>query len=185
MIVEADGDPHGSYWIRSNATCTNTNHPYAVAVLYYEDAEIGAWPTSSPWEYPSGCANDPLTSTVPLYSISPGLPAETVTLNMTVGQNTSDVWVWYMNDSSFRTDYNQPVLLLAKDGNTSYPDSPEWNVINTQSASSYRFVVNNQTPLPHPMHFHGHNMYVLAVGTGEWDGTSIVRATTLNGVTCR
>lgn len=25
------------------------------------------------------------------------------------------------------------------------------------------------------MHFHGHNMYILAVGTGTWDGKTIVR----------
>jgi len=122
-----------------------------------------------------GCANDALEQTIPMYHIEPGDPADTMTLNMTVGQNASGVWLWYMDDSSFRTDYNQPVLLLAKGGNTSYPDSPEWNVVNTNSASSYRFIVNNQTPVPHPMHFHGHNMYILAVGTGSWDGSTVVR----------
>src|SRR5690606_1885890 len=29
---------------------------------------------------------------------------------------------------------------------------------------------NNRTPASHPMHFHGHNMYILAQGSGEWDG---------------
>ncbi|EXJ86608.1 hypothetical protein A1O3_03561 [Capronia epimyces CBS 606.96] len=174
VIVEADGDSHEAYWIRSNATCAKANQPYALAVLYYENADVDGLPKSSPWNSPSiGCANDPLETTVPMYAINPGEPAETTTLNMTVGQNATGHWLWYMNNSSFRTDYNQPVLLLAEGGNTSYPDSPEWNVVNTGSASSYRFIVNNDTPTSHPMHFHGHNMYILAVGTGVWDGTIV------------
>lgn len=31
-------------------------------------------------------------------------------------------------------------------------------------------------PASHPMHIHGHNMQVLAEGTGSWDGSTIVNA---------
>jgi hypothetical protein len=27
-------------------------------------------------------------------------------------------------------------------------------------------------PLPHPIHLHGHDFYILGRGTGEWDGTT-------------
>ena len=76
-----------------------------------------------------------------------------------------------MNDVSFRADYNSPILLLAKAGNTSYPYSPEWNVYNTGSNSTIRVIVNNPTGVAHPMHLHGHNMFVLSEGLGSWDGT--------------
>lgn len=78
-----------------------------------------------------------------------------------------------MNNSSFRADYNAPLLLLAKAGNTSYPNSPEWNVYNTGSNGTIRLIVNNPTRAVHPMHLHGHNMFVLAEGPGTWDGTVI------------
>jgi hypothetical protein len=80
-----------------------------------------------------------------------------------------------MNNSSFRANYNQPVLLLSNLGNNSYPSSPQWNVYNFASASSVRFILTNPTAASHPMHLHGHNMFVLASGTGTWDGKTIIR----------
>ncbi|KAJ9642140.1 hypothetical protein H2204_002509 [Knufia peltigerae] len=177
VIVEATGDSKGAYWIRSNATCTSSNQPYALAALYYDDADLTALPKSSPWRYQNvGCDNDQLGQTVPLYSIDLGEPANTMVLDMTAGKNASGIWLWYINNSSFRTDYNEPILLLTKDGKTTYDDQPDWNVFDMGNSSSYRFVINNHTPKPHPMHLHGHNMYILDVGIGSWNGT-IIRPT--------
>jgi FtsP/CotA-like multicopper oxidase with cupredoxin domain len=50
---------------------------------------------------------------------------------------------------------------------------PQWNVYDFGKNTSMRFVVENLTPIAHPMHLHGHNMYVLAEGTGSWDGTIV------------
>lgn len=79
-----------------------------------------------------------------------------------------------MNNSSFRADYDNSVLLLANQGNISYPADPNWNVYNFGSNSTIRLIVNNLIPAAHPMHIHGHNMFVLAEGVGTWDGTTIV-----------
>lgn len=75
-----------------------------------------------------------------------------------------------MNNSTFRADYNDPILLEAKLGNTKN-FSAFANVYNFGSSKSIRFVVYNfATTGVHPMHMHGHNMYILDVGTGFWDG---------------
>jgi len=108
-----------------------------------------------------------------MYPIAITNPDQTYTLNLTAGQNASSVWLWSINSSSFRADLSQPVLMQAQTGNLTFP--PQWNVVNTGSAGSYRVIFNNNSPLPHPMHFHGHNMQILAVGRGKWDGTTIVR----------
>jgi FtsP/CotA-like multicopper oxidase with cupredoxin domain len=79
-----------------------------------------------------------------------------------------------MNGASFRANYNNPILLLSNLGNNSYPQHPEWNVYNFGSNSSIRFVINNPGFAAHPMHLHGHNFHVLSVGTGTWDGKTIV-----------
>lgn len=63
------------------------------------------------------------------------------------------------------------MLLLAKTGNDSYPYDPQWNVYNFGTNSSIRLVVTNSSPLSHPIHLHGHIFWVLAQGTGTWDGT--------------
>jgi Multicopper oxidase len=83
------------------------------------------------------------------------------TVNITVGRNATGTWVFSMDNSSYRGSYNNPTLLLAKQGNISYPLDAEWNVYDTGSNASYRFVINNLTSVPHPMHFHGHNMFIL------------------------
>lgn len=60
-----------------------------------------------------------------------------------------------MNGSSFRVDYNAPVLFLSNLGNNSYPDDPQWNVLDFQSNSSIRIVLENSVGVAHPMHLHG------------------------------
>lgn len=87
--------------------------------------------------------------------------------------NSTGHFLWTVNDVSFRGDYNAPLLLLANVGNTSYPYDPEWAVHNTGNATSVRLVVENTTPAAHPMHLHGHNMYVLSEGVGTWDGSVV------------
>lgn len=67
--------------------------------------------------------------------------------------------------------FSHPLLLLARLGNTSYPDDPQWNVYNFGKNTSIRLVVRNSVGAAHPMHMHGHNFWVLAEGTGAWDGT--------------
>jgi hypothetical protein len=79
---------------------------------------------------------------------------------------------FYMNNSTFRADYNDPVLLDAKLGKTTFPS--DYNVYNFGQSKSIRLVVYNYAQTgAHPMHLHGHNMYVLAFGTGLWDGTIV------------
>lgn len=64
-----------------------------------------------------------------------------------------------------------PLLREAFDGKTSFPDHPEYNVANMGNATSIRLIVSNYFPVMHNMHLHGKsNFWVLAEGTGEWDG---------------
>jgi FtsP/CotA-like multicopper oxidase with cupredoxin domain len=117
---------------------------------------------------------DPLTETQPWFPITPDpSPPTTETITIGFGQNASGNSVFTMNTVSFRANYNEPILLLSKLGNNSYPDSPEWNVYNFGSNSSMRIIINNPGGPAHPMHLHGHNMFVESVGLGSWDGTVV------------
>lgn len=71
---------------------------------------------------------------------------------------------------SLTRNCSHPLLLLAKLGNTSYPDDPQWNVYNFGKNTSIRLILRGLTPLAHPMHLHGHNFWIVAEGVGEWDG---------------
>ncbi|KAF8861398.1 hypothetical protein BDZ45DRAFT_800116 [Acephala macrosclerotiorum] len=168
-----------SFTMRSSIAgggCSITNQPDAIAVVYYDTISS---PNTTPWpafldSVAHQCANDPISITTPLYPMTPTPPTTTKEIDINFGQNKTGYWLWTMNDVSFRTDYNSPVFLLAATGNDSYPMDPEWNVYNFGTNSSIRIVISNPGPAAHPMHLHGHNFYVLNVGTGTWDGTTIV-----------
>ncbi|TVY44616.1 oxidoreductase [Lachnellula subtilissima] len=178
ILVNASAGPGSSWWMRSNLTmppCGIGNQPYALAAIYYTEADKSTAPTSTPdpSTYNSTfCQNNPLSSSIPLFSTTPpSSPAVTQQIEVLLGQNSSGNSLFFMNGESFRGNYNNPVMLLAAAGNTSYPDDPEWNVYNFGSNSSVRIVLINNTTLTHPIHMHGHNFWVLAEGVGQWDGT--------------
>ena len=157
------------------SNCSLSIQPYALAIIYYPAAPTTAKPSTTAWpDNTPQCVNDPLSSTTPVFPIIPiADPAKTINLTVGAMVNSTGHFLWTINSISFRADYNAPVLLLANVGNTSYPYDPEWNVFETGDASSVRLVVENTTPVAHPMHLHGHNMYVLNEGTGSWDGSIV------------
>ncbi|RDW65055.1 hypothetical protein BP6252_10706 [Coleophoma cylindrospora] len=183
LVKGKTGNP-GTYTMRASiasAPCSGSKNPDATANIFYNTKTENA-STSTAWpafldSVANQCANDDLTKTVPWYPITPDLnPPVTETIEIDYQQNATGHYLWTMNNSTFRSDYNEPILLLSKMGNNSYPDSPEWNVYNFGSNSSIRIVINNHgalATLAHPMHLHGHNMFVLDVGTGTWDGTIV------------
>ncbi|KAF2167002.1 multicopper oxidase [Zasmidium cellare ATCC 36951] len=177
IIVEGTGNPGDSFWMRSDISkfCSFTNQPHALAAIYYEDADTSSTPQSTATPYQdNNCANDALQLTEPLFQRAPpSQPSITTHIDMEFQPNATGQMVWMMNNQSFRADYNQPILLLANAGNTSYPDQPEWNVYNYGNAVSVRLILTSIAPLHHPMHLHGHNFWVLAEGYGEWDGTIV------------
>ncbi|PFH61585.1 hypothetical protein XA68_16935 [Ophiocordyceps unilateralis] len=147
-------------------------------------------PNSIPWNIPDPgtCANDPLAITVPVMRLPVIKPDLVWVFDIDTFVNASGVTLWRFGGVSERTDYNAPTLLLSNLGNYSF--DPIWNVraavdlTNVRRvggdlsalppARSVRIVVNNLSPVDHPMHLHGFNMQILNEGVGRWDG-SIVR----------
>lgn len=157
-----------------SSTCSLSSQPKGLAIIYYEHANTTAQPSSSEWTVnDSECQNDALATTRPFYSLSPETATTTIDIALSFEINSTGHFLWTMDGSSFRTDYNDPILPLAIAGNDSYPYSPDWNVYNMGSNKSFVIVINNANPIAHPMHIHGHNMFILSTGTGTWDGTVI------------
>lgn len=158
----------------------NTGVKYeTTAAIYYEDADTSIPPittssiNSTRYLFPLNCNNEPLNTTVPAFAIPMKEPTVTLNFIMTGGYNASGAFVWYMNNITFYGDYNDPTLLEAKLGNNDYP--PERAVYNLGTNSTVRIVMTSVGfPASHPMHIHGHNMQVLAEGSGTWDNKTIV-----------
>jgi FtsP/CotA-like multicopper oxidase with cupredoxin domain len=177
VVVTATGKSTDAVWMRATIAqaCSLSDgiSPEAVAAIYYQSANTSAIPTTTssvPQSAIDTCANDPLSQSIPYYTITPDAkPPVTQNLDITYQSNGTHN-LWYMNNSTFRGDYNDPVLLETNLGRFDY--KPEWNVLNFGSNSSVRIVVYNHFQFGgHPMHMHGHNMFVLAEGYGTWDGS--------------
>jgi FtsP/CotA-like multicopper oxidase with cupredoxin domain len=179
VIVEGTGSPDNAVWMRAaiDMDCLNNTAsiPTVRAAVYYENADTSQQPArnASGWPWQSNnCRNDPLNNTVPYYALTPpAQPATTKTIDISIGLNSSGNTLLFVDSSSFRINYNTPLYLLSRVGNTSYPDSPNLNTFNFGSNESVRLVISNTFEMQHPMHLHGHNYWVLAEGRGTWDGT--------------
>ncbi|KAL8857802.1 MAG: hypothetical protein Q9178_005702 [Gyalolechia marmorata] len=196
VIVKANLAPNSTVFMRSDITrrCSTASQPLALAAIYYEKANRSETPKSNPQVFDdSKCGNvsttilssppfqnppnkisnpqDDLSLSKPLFPF-PALAnaATTLNLDITFGPNATGHNLWYMNNVSFRANFNSPILLLSAAGNNSYPNSPQWNVYNFGSNNSVRLIIKNRFVANHPMHLHGHNFFVLAEGIGEWDG---------------
>ncbi|OCK94729.1 laccase-like multicopper oxidase [Cenococcum geophilum 1.58] len=180
VIVEGLSNSAGVYWMRSQlgtdrCTLNDGVSPNAVAAVYYEDADTSSVPetTSDVTAVElAKCSNDALNQTVPFCPLKiDSNPASVETIDITFGSNGTS-FLWFMNNSSFRGDYNDPVLLETKAGNLTF--KKEWNVIDVGTNSSIRVILRNHGRFgAHPMHLHGHNFNVLAEGFGDWDGTVV------------
>ncbi|CAO2653307.1 Nn.00g027180.m01.CDS01 [Neocucurbitaria sp. VM-36] len=180
VVVEAIGKPSDTFWMRSQLAqgfrCTLTDgvSPNAVAAVYYEDADTDSVPATTSdvtAEQLAICKNDELTVAAPLCKIPLPTPDHTERIDFEFRSNGTN-FIWYLNNSTYRGDYNAPTLLKAKRGETDY--KPEWNVYQFPGAQHVRMhLVNHGLVGGHPMHLHGHDFHVLAEGFGEWDGTVV------------
>ncbi|KAK1751373.1 laccase-2 [Echria macrotheca] len=184
VIVEIGPNENTPFYIRAQspgAPCANTLQPKVKAVGYFNNPNVV--PVDNPWpsftQTVEVCHNADLEDTVPLYPHTlPSAPTLTETLEFTLGTNASGHFLFFVNGSAFRGNFNHPILLLSNLGNNSYPNDPQWNVVNFGSNQVVRMVLYNQNVRSHPMHLHGHNFFVEKIGYNNetWDGT-IVRPT--------
>ncbi|GJC89889.1 oxydoreductase ptaK [Colletotrichum liriopes] len=174
ILVKADGNPTGAYWMRSNiSSCSLSNQPFGLAAIYYDKADQQKAPTSTAWDVPDPgtCVNDDLSLTKPVLKLKPADVPVTRNLAIRLFRNDSGIIQWTLGGEDFRGDYNDPTLLQANRGNLTF--DADWNVNDFANNGSIRVVITNDSPAAHPMHLHGFNMYVLSEGPGlTWDGTT-------------
>ncbi|CAN9224059.1 unnamed protein product [Alternaria alternata] len=177
VVVEAIGKPSDTFWMRSQLAqgfrCTLTDgiSPNALAAVYYEDADTNAIPQTSSdvtQAQLEQCKNDPITSAIPLCKIPLEEPDHVERVDFDFRSNGTN-FIWYLNNSTYHGNYNEPTLLKAKRNESDF--DPEWNVYQFPGAKNVRIhLVNHGLIGGHPMHLHGHDYHILAEGFGEWDG---------------
>ena len=165
----------GNYWFRvgTGGTCDGPNEQAENgqtegAIFSYVGAPSGN-PTSTSYDLGTGCSD--VTGLVPVVSFTVPLPASVPTeLDLTL--DTTGGVFWLVNGEAIHIDWTKPTLNYIINGTYTLPAQDNGIVIN--NANIYTFwIIQNDTPLPHPIHLHGHDFWEVALGTGSGTGVSL------------
>jgi hypothetical protein len=141
----------------AQATAGNTKG----AIVTYQGAG-DVTPTSTALTLPPGCGEE--TQLVPFVPVTVPPPNGNYhVLNLTL-DTTAGVF-WKVNGVAMDVDWTTPTLSYVMNGTYTLP--PQDNGIVVPNAGWVYLLIINTTPLPHPVHLHGHDFYVLATGTGD------------------
>ncbi|KAF1991807.1 multicopper oxidase [Aulographum hederae CBS 113979] len=178
VIVNAN-QTAGNYWFRAQVAneCASSNNFYGRSIFRYSGA-AAADPTSTAFTTPATCQDEgPLVPWVP-NTVPQGTFADQVqNLQVNINRqqlttNGQNVVVWGINLTAIDIDWRKPTLQYVIDGNTSYPQV--YNLIEIPTPGTWTYWIIQETegspvPIPHPIHLHGHDFYILGHGTGIFD----------------
>lgn len=177
VLVYAGGQATDYIWMRSTiSSCSARHQPNALAIINYSQADPHGIPSTTAFLDPTDpCAEEPLSQLTPSYPIpfKPSLsPDTTLELDIAFLINATGSVLWTINNSSFKANYNVPLLPLLTRSTPAPQFPPTQNTYDLGSARTTRLIINNNSPAAHPMHLHGFDFQILAAApNGRWNGS--------------
>lgn len=174
MIVTADQPKARNHWIRAvpQAGCSeNANVDNIRGILHYH-GKIGT-PETSPWQFDDLCYDEDMANLVPVVSRSVSTAGWESMTDVTVDKNVNNLFRWYLNSTTMDVLWEDPTLMQI------YNDVTDWSnssgVIELPNANEWVYLlINTSMPVAHPIHLHGHDFFILAQGSGSWDGMTVL-----------
>lgn len=162
VLVKGTGKSSGAYYMRARNSrgpgCLEGIRPppgpSGLAIVSYEATPPNTIPTSKPADFVDTCLDAPIEKAVP-FRVQPVVTEDVhvVNIEITAQPSATGNLKWAENNSTFVTDFNNPVLGSVANGQTTFANS--LNVYDTKNAKVVRFVIVNNSPAAHPMHMHG------------------------------
>ncbi|KAF1808399.1 laccase [Eremomyces bilateralis CBS 781.70] len=180
IVIQAN-QPVGNYWFRAIAAapCASGNRFSALSIFQYDGAP-NADPTTTGFTVPTTCADEaPLVPWVKNNVPSESFISQAQNLDVDLGRqqvttNGESIVVWAVNMTAIDIQWEKPTLQYLIDGNTNYPQVS--NLIEIPAGQQWTYWIIQETggtgtrvPIPHPMHLHGHDFYILGSGRGTFD----------------
>lgn len=181
-VVISANQTAGNYWFRAQPAtdCFAANRFFARAVWSYSTV-TAADPVSTAWPLVTNQCTEPnilapyWKQEVPSGSFN--AVAERLTVNITTGimlPNKDTVVVWAINNTNLNVNWSRPTVSFIKDGDDNY--DANMHVLPTTSTGGWNYYLIQQfstaPPIPHPIHLHGHDYFVLGQGSSTWDGSA-------------
>ncbi|KAF2134508.1 multicopper oxidase [Dothidotthia symphoricarpi CBS 119687] len=164
VIIEANQAPT-DYWFRAipQASCSNNGNADDIRAIVRYSPSSTADPKSVSWP---GNAKDRCMD-VAYESLVPHVPHTVVSpikgdTELAVGlAKTDGLFTWNIALSSMHVSWEMPSLLSIAEGKTDFETND--NVYLLPNANEWIYwVIDTAIPVPHPIHLHGHDFYVLA-----------------------
>ena len=153
------------------SACSSNDNPTDIKGVVYYDTTPGT-PTTTGYEYTDSCEDEDASNLVPYVSRTVSANTFDEPEDVTVGKNTDNLFRWYLNSTTMVVDWENPTLLQVYESTTSFDTSNA--VIEIADADVWVYVVIATTfAVPHPIHLHGFDFYVLAQGTGTYSSDSV------------
>ncbi|KAF1831408.1 laccase-1 precursor [Decorospora gaudefroyi] len=170
IIVTADqANVANNFWMRAipqSACSDNDNADDIRGIVYYGDT--ADTPTTSAYDYEDACA-DETANIVPYISKTVGSAASAnLDEPASIMVSSENMFRWMLNSTTFVAEWKNPTLMQVMANTTTFETSNA--VVQLPNADEWVYVVISTTlAVPHPIHLHGHDFYVIAQGAGTYD----------------
>ncbi|OAG11484.1 uncharacterized protein CC84DRAFT_1224631 [Paraphaeosphaeria sporulosa] len=163
IIVSADQET-ADYWMRAvpQSSCSsNANSADIRAIVRYSSSST-ADPTSTADSNLSNadCNDELLSNLVPYLTQTVVDPRQDEDLGVSISAS-GNLFKWQIGLKSMLVEWANPSLLQISEGNATF-ESQE-NVYKLDNANEWvYFVIETALGVPHPIHLHGHDFFILA-----------------------
>lgn len=172
IIVEAKEITSGDFWLRAipQSSCSESDATDNVKGIIRYDSSSTADPTTSAYSYIDSCNDEAPSNLVPYMSIAASDDVNYDSETEVAVQVTTNALLWTMNQTTFRTAWENPTLLQIAEGLANFTTKQQ--IIELPEANKWVYlVVHSPFAQAHPMHLHGHDFWVLDSGYGNYDST--------------
>ncbi|KAF4508824.1 hypothetical protein G6O67_005156 [Ophiocordyceps sinensis] len=167
VIVSADQDHVAeNFWMRAipQSSCSRVNNTDNVrAIVHYGDRP--STPSTLGHDSTDSCDDEN-------GNLSPHITRDLTPTQITTSEfvnltTIAGLFKWTLNSTTMVVDWGNPTLQQVRGRVTSFERSNA--VIQLPAANQlFSMAIETTLPIPHPIHLHGHDFFVLAQGTGNY-----------------
>ncbi|KAH7135758.1 Cupredoxin [Dendryphion nanum] len=174
MVIVRANQIVGDYWMRADNQnmCAATIQAMDIKAIVRYSGSSGGTPTSPAYKYMGECVDEPLASLIPKSRLKATNQDLDFTYDITVRNNGANMFRWYLSGTTFYATYDNPTLQSVVN-NATIPTTSGNLILDIPKLHDWVYIViQSAIPLPHPIHLHGHDFFILAAGRGKYTSGS-------------
>lgn len=115
------------------------------------------------------CMDIASSNLVPHVSMTVGEAEYSDSESAAAGVNDDSLFRWYLNSTTMVVDWSDPTLQQVNNNVTTFETSTA--VIEIDTEKWVYLAIQTDFSVPHPIHLHGHDFFVLAQGSGTYNSS--------------